>query len=133
MEPYSIILFDGVCNLCNSSVLFVLKRDPRNRFRFAALQSDIGQQLIAQHLPTGEVLPDSIVLIEGGRLYVKSTAALKIARKLPGAWPLLYGFMIFPRFIRDAVYSFIAKNRYRWFGKKDACMVPTPALKSKFL
>tara|TARA_R100000306_G_C4355599_1_gene132534 strand:- start:475 stop:888 length:414 start_codon:yes stop_codon:yes gene_type:complete len=127
-----IILFDGVCNLCNSSVLFVIKRDKKNRFRFAALQSDAGRRLAkAYGIDTAQT--DSIILIEGQDCYAKSSAALRIARELSGAWPLLYGFILVPTSLRNWVYDWVAKNRYRWFGKKDSCMIPTASLQSKFL
>lgn len=127
-----IILFDGVCNLCNGSVLFVIKRDRKDVFRFAALQEGVGKELIASY-NIDRVETDSIVLIENGKAYVKSTAALRAARHLEGAWPLLYGFMIVPKFIRNWVYDIIARNRYKWFGQQDQCMIPTPELKAKFL
>lgn len=129
-----IVLFDGVCNFCNSSVQFILKRDPKALFRFAALQSEQGQAILKQHhLATSDF--DSIVLLReaDGTLYQRSSAALHIAKKLSGAWPLLYGFMIVPPFIRDAVYNFIAKRRYRWFGQREACMLPTPEQRARFL
>jgi predicted DCC family thiol-disulfide oxidoreductase YuxK len=127
-----IILFDGVCNLCNGSVVFIIKRDKKDVFRFAAIQSDEGQELIQKHnIDTLKV--DSILLINGERYFSKSTAALKIARHLSGGYPLLYGFMILPRFFRNWVYDIIARNRYKWFGKKESCMIPTPELKAKFL
>lgn len=132
IAAHKIILFDGVCNLCNGAVTFVIKRDPKDHFRFAALQSDIGQALVAEHgIDTSKV--DSIILIENNRVYSKSTAALRIAKYMSGAYPLLYGFMIIPNFIRNWVYDFVARNRYKWYGKKDACMIPTPELKAKFL
>jgi predicted DCC family thiol-disulfide oxidoreductase YuxK len=127
-----VILFDGVCNLCNGSVLFIIKRDPRSQFYFAALQSDFGnEQLKNFGLPATEL--NSVLLIKGGTLYQKSNAALEIAKHLSGLWPVLYIFKIIPPFLRDGVYTWIARNRYRWFGKKDACMIPTPELKSRFL
>ncbi len=127
-----IILFDGVCNLCNSSVVFIIKRDKKDIFRFAAIQSEEGEKLIQKHhIDTSKT--DSIILVEGDTYSVKSTAALKIARNLKAGYPLLYGFMILPAFFRNWVYDIIAKNRYRWFGKKDSCMIPTPELRSKFL
>lgn len=127
-----IILFDGVCNLCNSSVTFVIKRDKKDAFRFAALQSEVGQQLIAKfNIDTAQT--DSIILIDNDKAYVKSSAALRAARSLSGAWPLLYGFMIVPRFLRNWVYDYIAKNRYKWYGQRESCMIPTPELKAKFL
>ncbi|MAT89559.1 MAG: thiol-disulfide oxidoreductase [Flavobacteriaceae bacterium] len=131
-QEKKIILFDGVCNLCNSSVLFVIKRDPGDRFRFTALQEPVGQQYLKQYtIDPSET--DSIILISNGKAYTKSSAALNIARYLTGGWPLLYGFMIVPRFIRNWVYDYIAKNRYKWYGKKESCMIPTPELKAKFL
>lgn len=127
-----IILFDGVCNLCNGSVVFIIKRDKKDLFRFAAIQSDEGQELIQKHnIDTSKV--DSILLIDGERYFSKSTAALKIARHLSSGYPLLFGFMILPRFFRNWVYDLIARNRYKWFGKKESCMIPTAELKAKFL
>lgn len=128
-----IILFDGVCNLCNGSVQFVIKRDKDDRFRFAALQSEVGQQLVRErHIDTHNI--DSIILIEPGvAYYTKSDAALEIAKDLGGLWSLMGLFIWVPTSIRNAVYDFVARNRYKWFGKKEACMVPTPELKGKFL
>lgn len=131
-ENTIIVLFDGVCNLCNGSVQFIIKRDPRGIFRFASLQSEFGQlQLKKFNLP-GHVL-HSIISIEKGVCYQRSDAALKIASRLPGLWPVLSIFRIVPRFIRDAAYDLIALNRYRFFGKQESCMLPTPALKSRFI
>jgi predicted DCC family thiol-disulfide oxidoreductase YuxK len=128
----SLILFDGVCNLCDSSVQFILLRDKKDRFRFASLQSDYGQNILKQHnLPTEKF--NSLALIENGKLYQRSTGALRIARRLKGAWPMLFAFIIIPPFIRNFVYDFIARNRYRWFGKKESCMMPRPEWKQKFL
>ena len=127
-----IILFDGVCNLCNSSVTFVIKRDSKNRFKYAALQSEAGQALIEQH-DIDTATTDSIILIDNDKTYSKSTAALRIAKNLSGGWPLLYGFMIVPTFLRNWVYDWVAQNRYTWFGKKESCMIPTPELQDKFL
>jgi len=128
----SIILFDGVCNVCNGSVQFVIKRDKKNNFRFASLQSQEGQKLLAHYnLPASDF--NSFVLIENERVYIKSEGALKVAKKLSGLWPLLYGFIIVPKFLRDGVYNVIARNRYKWFGKKDSCMIPTPEIRAKFL
>lgn len=128
----AIILFDGHCNLCNGSVQFIIKRDSSGTFKFASLQSPIGQHhLLKLGLPVEQLY--SIVLIKDGILFQKSNAALEIAKNLDGLWPVLYIFKIIPRFIRDWVYDIIAKNRYSWFGKKDVCMIPTPALKSRFL
>jgi predicted DCC family thiol-disulfide oxidoreductase YuxK len=128
----AIILFDGVCNFCNSSVNFVMKHDKKDRFRFAPLQSATGKKILQQfHEDTDAT--DSVILIENSGLYKRSTAILRIAKRLGGAYLLLYGFMIVPRFLRDAVYNFIGRNRYKWFGKKDSCMVPTEEVKKKFM
>ena len=129
---HKIILFDGVCNLCNRSVTYVIKRDKKDRFRFAPFQDEAGQRLIAKY-NIDRAKTDSIVLIDDGKVYIKSTAALRISRYLGGGYPLLYGFMIVPNFIRNWVYDYVAHNRYKWYGKKDSCMVPTPELQSKFL
>ncbi len=131
-QTHSIILFDGICNLCNGSVNFVIQRDQKDVFRFGALQEEPGLSLLKRYDIDTEHI-DSIVLIEDGKAYVKSTAALRATRKLPGAWPLLYGFIIVPAFIRNWVYDFIARHRYKWYGKKDSCVIPTPELKRKFL
>jgi predicted DCC family thiol-disulfide oxidoreductase YuxK len=128
----SIILFDGVCNLCNGSVQFVLKRDKAGFFKFASLQSEIGQRLLEQYdLPTDNY--NSFVFIDKGRVFTKSTAALKVARHLDGWWRFLYVFVVIPRPVRDAVYGFIARNRYRMFGKRETCMIPQPAWRARFL
>jgi predicted DCC family thiol-disulfide oxidoreductase YuxK len=126
------ILFDGVCNLCNGFVQFVVKRDPQARFRFAALTSDAAQSLLRQSGVTLP-LPDSMVLVEDDSVYLRSDAPLRIARGLVFPWPLLYGLVVVPRFIRDRIYDFIAARRYRWFGRRDVCMIPTPELRRRFL
>ncbi|WP_405212094.1 thiol-disulfide oxidoreductase DCC family protein [Dokdonia sp. Asnod2-E02] len=127
-----IILFDGVCNLCNGAITFIIQRDKKDLFRYAPLQSEIGKELAAKHhIDLDKV--DSIILVTEDKAYAKSTAALRIAKQLSAGWPLLAIFLILPRFLRDVVYDFIARNRYKWFGKKEACMIPTPELKSKFL
>lgn len=128
----SVILFDGVCNLCNRSVKFIIKRDAKNQFLFASLQSDAAKGLLLQYNETNS-LPESIILLKHGQVYGRSTAVLKILRELNGFWSILYFFIIIPKFLRDPVYNLIAKKRYRWFGKKEECMVPSTALKSKFL
>lgn len=130
-EQKGIILFDGVCNLCNSFVQKVIAADRNDYFRFAALQSVAAQELLKNHPEVKDL--KTVIFLENGNLYIRSTAALKISKHLSGIWPLMQVGFIFPAFIRNGVYNFIAKNRYRWFGKKDACMVPTPALKQKFL
>ena len=132
MSESAIVLFDGVCNLCNWTVQFILRRDRRERFLFAPLQSEKGKELLQRHrLPPDQL--DSIVLVESGRAFTSSSAALRIARGLPGLWPLLYAFIAVPRFIRDPVYGWIARNRYRWFGRRESCRIPRPEERSRFL
>ncbi|MCY1524987.1 hypothetical protein D9M68_599500 [compost metagenome] len=128
----SIIFFDGVCNLCHGAVQFIIRRDAKNVFHFASLQSELAKELL---LPHGVVAAhhQSIILLSGGKVYQYSTAALRIAQKLRWPWPLFYGFIIIPPFIRDAVYRFIANNRYHWFGKTEHCWLPEAGLKEKFL
>jgi predicted DCC family thiol-disulfide oxidoreductase YuxK len=129
---HPVILFDGVCNLCSAAVQFVIKRDPKHHFRFASLQSETGQQLLQQH-GLSAPYPDSIVLLEDGKSYARSAAVLRIAKKLQGLWPLMYGFMIIPAFIRDGMYNWIASKRYQWFGKKETCWIPNAELSSLFI
>ncbi len=127
-----IVLFDGVCNLCNGAVQFIIRHDKKNIFMFASLQSEVGRKILEQYnFPLDEL--NSFILIENNKAYTRSTGALRVAKKLNGLWPLLYGFIIIPKFIRDSIYNWVAENRYKWFGKKDACMIPTPELKTKFL
>ncbi len=126
------ILFDGVCRFCNASVNFVLRRDHRDRFRFAPLQSPAGERLLVQYGLDGKKM-DSFVLIEDGRVFTESTAVLRTARKLGFPWSLAWGWMIVPEFIRNAVYRWIARHRYQWFGKNDQCMVPDEKIRRKFL
>jgi len=126
-----VILFDGVCNLCSGAVQFVIKYDKKSQFKFASLQSDYGQQKLKEHQLSQESF-NSFILLENGKLFTKSTAALRVAKELGFPRSLLYGFIIVPAFIRDGVYSWISKNRYKWFGKKEACWLPTPALKARF-
>lgn len=128
----SVILFDGVCNLCNSSIDFIIKRDKMDRFKVGALQEAAGKELLSKFKVNTEYL-DSLILIEGEEIYFRSTAALKIARNLSGLWPLFYGFIIVPSSLRDGIYDWIGKNRYRWFGKKNTCRLPTPEERAKFI
>ena len=132
IQVMKIILFDGVCNLCNRAVQFIIKRDKKEQFLFASLQGKTGNALLKKFDIPGNVF-NSFILVEGDKVYTRSTAALRIAKKLNGGWKLLYGLMIIPRFIRNAVYNVISKNRYKWFGKRNECMVPTPELKERFL
>jgi len=131
-EHKHIILFDGICNLCNSSVQFVIRNDKKALFKFASLQSAAGQLLLQNGNLSSQKL-DSFVLISEGHYYIKSTAALKVLKLLGGPWAALYIFILVPSPIRDAVYDFISKNRYRWFGKRAECMLPSPELKQRFL
>jgi predicted DCC family thiol-disulfide oxidoreductase YuxK len=126
------ILFDGVCNLCNGFVQFVIARDPSARFRFAALQSPAAASLLKDAGVTAP-LPDSIVLVQDDRVYVRSSAAVRILRGLRFPWPLFYALVVVPRVVRDPVYDYIAAHRYQWFGRRDVCMIPTPDLRRRFL
>ncbi len=128
-----IILFDGVCNLCNNAINFVIKRDKNDVFRYASLQSEIGKELIAErNIDISKI--DSILLIDPKIAYYhKSTAALQISKQLSGIYPLLSVFLVVPQSLRDWIYDIIAKNRYKWFGKKESCMIPTPELKALFI
>lgn len=132
-EAPPVVLFDGVCNLCNGAVVFILERDRQALFRFGALQSEPATALLASMGVRREALPDSMVLIERGQVYVRSRAALRIARSLRFPWWLLSVFLLLPRRLGDALYDLVARNRYRWFGKREACMVPTPELEKRFL
>ena len=129
---HPIVLFDGVCNLCNRSVQFIIERDPEGRFRFASLQSPLGEELRAR-LGIDPQSVDSVLLVEGDRWYKESDAALRIARGMKGAWKALWGLRFVPRPVRDGLYRFIARNRYRWFGKQETCWLPTPELRERFL
>ena len=128
-----IILFDGVCNLCNGAIKFIIDRDKKRQFRFASLQSDLGVQLLAERNIDPKKI-DSIILIDPNvAYYFKSTAAIEIAKGLTGLYPLMSIFLVLPETLRDMVYDFIAKNRYKWFGKNESCMLPTPEEKELFL
>ena len=127
----TIVLFDGVCHMCNGVVRFTIKKDPKKHFLFVPLQSKKGRVLLRKYkLPKDT---STIILIEEDKIYTKSTAFLRIMKKLNGTWPALFGFTIIPRFLRDAVYDVIAKNRYKWFGKMKTCPVPPPEWKGRFL
>ncbi|HMQ04212.1 MAG TPA: thiol-disulfide oxidoreductase DCC family protein [Pyrinomonadaceae bacterium] len=128
----AVVLFDGVCNFCNGSVNFIISRDLAGYFKFAPLQSGVGEQLIARH-GIDPAKTDSVILVENEKAYLHSTAALRIARRLGGIWSLAYVFAVVPRPVRDFFYKLFAKYRYRLFGKQDACMIPTPEIRERFL
>lgn len=127
-----IILFDGVCNFCNAIINFVIRQDKKAILRFAALQSEAGQTILKRYGVDWKK-NDSFVLIENGKVYDRSTAALKLSNRMRWYWQWTQLFWIFPKFLRDGIYDFIARNRYKWFGKKEECMVPTPEIRQRFL
>lgn len=127
-----VLLFDGVCNLCNGAVQFVIKRNKAENIVFASLQSTVGKELLLENNLPADFL-NSFVFLDDKKLYTKSSAALRVSKYLSGAWPVLQVFLLIPKFIRDSVYTIIAKNRYRWFGKMNNCWIPTRELKSRFL
>lgn len=132
MSDHPIIVFDGECNLCESSVQFVIRRDKDAKFKFASAQSEAGQKLQEQY-GLDSIQSGTMILVQDGKAYTKSDAALRIAGELDGPWKAMSVFRIVPRFLRNGVYGIVARNRYRWFGKKDECMIPTPDLKERFL
>ena len=132
MEAPSILLFDGHCSLCNASVDFVLKRDTKKNLRFAAMQSPAGQRVL-KHFDYPCTYLDSLILVEKGKVYLGSTAALRVARQLRRGWPLLYPLIILPKGFRDSIYQWIGANRYAWFGRRESCRMPTPAEIERFL
>lgn len=127
-----VILFDGVCNLCSNVVQFVIKRDKKNLYQFASLQSSFGQSVLKKYNLSGQYL-NTFILLQKDKVYTKSTGALIVAKNLSGFWPALYIFILIPPFIRNFVYDIISKYRYTWFGKNEICWIPSPKLKSKFL
>jgi predicted DCC family thiol-disulfide oxidoreductase YuxK len=127
-----IILFDGVCIFCNYWVNFAIKRDKKKKLMFAALQGEAAKELLQQYQINPTSL-SSVILIDKGKAYTQSSAAIRICKHLDSGWKLFYGLMIIPKFIRDFFYNIIARNRYKWFGKKEVCMIPTPELKERFL
>jgi predicted DCC family thiol-disulfide oxidoreductase YuxK len=128
----AIVLFDGVCNFCNASVNFVIERDKSGYFKFAPLQSEIGEELVAKHgIDTADT--DSVIVVENDRAYTHSSGALRIAKQLDGIWSWTYALIIVPKPIRDLAYRVFAKYRYRLFGRQDACMMPTPEIRARFL
>ncbi len=130
----TIVLFDGVCNLCNSTVQFIIRHDKAERFQFASQQSEAGHKLLTQHgIPTSQALADSVVVIEGDKVWLESDAAFHILYRLGGIWSIPAVLWFLPKPLRDWVYCLIAKNRYRIFGQRESCMVPTPELRKRFL
>jgi len=128
----AIVLFDGVCNFCNASVNFVIEHDKAGYFKFAPLQSEIGEELVAKHgINTADI--DSVIVVENDRAYTHSSGALRIAKQLDGIWSWAYAFIMVPKPIRDFCYKLFAKHRYRLFGRQDACMMPTPEIRARFL
>lgn len=127
-----VVLFDGYCNFCNDSVNFVIKRDPHAVFKFAPLDSAVGRQLISTYNNSGP-LPDSVVLVENGKLYTRTSASLRIAKRLRFPWPILFGLIIIPRPVRNWLYDQFAKRRYQWFGKRETCVIPTPDVQNRFV
>ena len=132
MSATPVILFDGVCNFCNYWVNFAIERDPEKTLRFTPLQGETAKQLLPQFHIDPTAL-SSVIFIDSGKAYTQSSAALRICKHLDGGWKLFYGLMIIPKFIRDFFYNIIARNRYKWFGRKESCRVPTPELRERFL
>jgi len=130
LDKHPLVLFDGVCNLCNSSVDFIIRKEKGNELRFASLQSTVGQKIVANY---GKDVPDSILFLNNGQLYSKSTAVLQLSKYLKFPWPLFYFLVVFPKIIRDVIYDFIARNRYKWFGVKETCRLPSDDERAKFL
>ncbi|HEX6193809.1 MAG TPA: thiol-disulfide oxidoreductase DCC family protein [Chitinophagaceae bacterium] len=129
---HPVLYFDGVCNLCNRSVQYIIKKDKKKLFRFASLQGKSGQAMLAKNGIRQDDF-NSFILVEGEKIFTRSTAALRVFRLLGGSWKILYVLIIVPRFLRDPVYNWIARNRYKWYGKRDECMVPTAELRDRFL
>ena len=130
--PGPVILFDGVCNFCNYWVNFAIKRDKKKKLKFTPLQGETAHQLLSQ-LALDTTKLSSVILVDKGKAYTQSSAAIRICKYLDGGWKLCYGLMIIPKFIRDFFYNIIARNRYKWFGKKETCRVPTPEIRERFL
>lgn len=126
-----VVFFDGECNFCDHSVQFIIKRDPKGHFKFASLQSEVGKKLLKQFNAPENI--NSFILVDNNKCYVKSSAALHICKGLKGGWKLLYPLIIIPKPIRDFFYDILANNRYKWFGKKESCMLPSPEVRERFL
>ena len=131
-KQHAIILFDGVCNFCNARINFIIRHDKHDHFRFAPQQSNVAKKILAEN-KINTFSTDSFFLIQDGKIFDRTSAALRIAKKLDGAWPAFYILLVIPSFLRDIVYRIIAKNRYKWWGKKESCMVPTENMRAKFL
>lgn len=131
-DEYNLVLFDGVCNLCNKAVDFIIRKDKKNKFKVGALQNPIVKDLLKTY-KIDESYLDSLILIQGDEVFYKSSAALLIAKNLGGLWRILYLGMVLPQSLRDAIYEWVGKNRYNWFGKKDSCRLPSPDEKQKFI
>ena len=132
MDKDPLVLFDGVCNFCNYWVNFAIKRDKKKKLKFTTLQGATAKQLLPRYNINPTSL-NSVIFIDKGKAYTQSSASLRICKYMDGGWKLFYGFMIIPKFIRDFFYNIIARKRYKWFGKKEECMVPTPELRNRFL
>jgi predicted DCC family thiol-disulfide oxidoreductase YuxK len=131
-DKFDIVMFDGVCNLCNDAVDFIIVRDKNDKFKFGALQEETSKEILKDFNVKEDYL-DSIILIREDKIFYKSKAALEIARNLSGLWPLFYGLVIIPAFLRDPIYDWIARNRYKWFGKRETCRFPSEEERAKFL
>lgn len=131
-QPKSIVFFDGVCNLCSASIDFILKRDTKNQFLVGTLQADLSKKILTNYAVREDYL-ESLILLERGQVYFKSTAALRIARNLNGVWPVFFLLIVLPLWIRDPVYDWVGRNRYRWFGKKNTCRIALPSERARFL
>jgi len=127
-----VLLIDGHCNMCHGLAKFVVGRDKRAVFRFASLQSELGRRLLKEGAMPEDAL-ETFVMVDNGKYYTKSTAALRIGRKLGWPWSVAYPAIVVPRFVRDRVYRFVARRRYRWFGRSESCLLPTPEMRSRFL
>jgi predicted DCC family thiol-disulfide oxidoreductase YuxK len=132
MNEGPLVLFDGVCNFCNYWVNFAIRHNKKNDLRFTPLQGESAKSILPDYSINPTQL-NSVIFVNNGKAYTQSSAALQICRHLNGGWKLFYGFYIIPKFIRDFLYNIIARNRYRWFGRKDQCMVPTGEMRSRFL
>jgi predicted DCC family thiol-disulfide oxidoreductase YuxK len=131
LENHPVLLFDGVCNFCNRWINFIIRKDKKKKFRFAALQSKAGKQLLKNS--ELDEAPNSVVLLFKGKVYVKSAAALQVFYHIGGVYAMLFAFIIFPTYVRDFYYDIIAKNRYKWWGKKESCMIPTQEIRDRFI